>query len=388
MKTILFFQSTISKSWREKLKGVIMFAQEQNWFVQVVSKSATEKEIRQAIKEWSPTGCLIDRGMNYGIAKDKFFKRIPTVYLDQEPSHPSHSRPCLLHDSGATASLAISSLFSRGCKSYAYIGTGTNLYWDRARFIQFKKETQARGATLSLLPHDGLKKAIIDLPKPCGILGANDEFAMKAFHAARSAGLSIPDDVAIVGIDNDEIYCESVTPGLTSVEPDFKGAGYRLAQMLADEIEWAKNNGGIPRRRPVVEKYGPIRIVQRGSTAIPQGVGPRVQRALEYIRRHACDEGVGLDGVIAEMNCSRRLATILFRKEIGHTILEEIHEQRFQKACHLLSHTKLPIAAVVAQCGYKSDSFLRKMFLRRTNLTLRGYRQTPNSHQMKFSSFI
>lgn len=352
-----------------------MFAQEQNWFVQVVGRYATEKEIRQAIKEWSPMGCLIDRAMNQGVAPDKLFKRIPAVYLDQEPSHPSHIHSCLLHDSEATASLAISTLFSRGCKSYAYIGTNADLHWDKARFLQFKKEALATGAPLSHLPHTGLKKAIIALPKPCGILGANDEFAMKAFHAAKSAGLSIPDDVAIVGIDNDEIYCESVTPGLTSVEPDFEGAGYRLAQMLADEIERLNSDGGMPRYKPAIEKYGPLRIVQRGSTAMPQGASPRVRRALEYIRRFACDENISLDKVIAEMNCSRRLATILFRNEIGHTILEEIQEQRFQKACHLLSRTKLPIAVVIAQCGYKSDSFLRKMFLRRTNLTLRGYRQ-------------
>ena len=70
------------------------------------------------------------------------------------------------------------------------------------------------------------------LPKPCGILGANDEFAIKAFHAAKSAGLSIPDEVAIVGIDNDEIYCESVFPGLTSVEPYFEGAGYKSDSFL------------------------------------------------------------------------------------------------------------------------------------------------------------
>ena len=375
MNTILFFQSTISKSWREKLKGVITFAQEQNWFVQVIGRYATEKEIRQAVREWSPTGCLVDRAMARGAAPDKLFKNIPTVYLDQEPSHPSRIHPCLVHDSEATASLAISSLFSRGCSSYAYIGTGADIHWDNARLAQFSKEVSEIGTTLSILPLTGLKKAIAALPKPCGILGANDEFAIKAFHAAKSAGLTIPDDVAIVGIDNDEIYCESVSPGLTSVEPDFEGAGYHLAKMLADEIERMKQGAGFPRGKPRIERYSPLRIVHRGSTALPQGACPRVRRALEYIRRHACDENICLDCVIAEMNCSRRRATLLFKEETGRTILDEIHEQRFQKACDLLSRTKLPIATVVAHCGYRSDSFLRKMFLQRTNLTLRGYRR-------------
>lgn len=378
MDTILLFQSSTSKSWRDKLKGVILFAQEQGWFVQVIGRYATEKEIRQAIKEWAPIGCLVDRAMSHGAPPERLFRRIPTVYLDQEPIHPSHIHPCLMHDSAATASLAVSSLLSRGCSSYAYIGTGADLHWDNERLAQFRREAAEAGTTLSNLPLAGLKKAIAALPKPCGILGANDEFAMKAFHAAKSAGLTIPDDVAIVGIDNDEIYCESVSPGLTSVEPDFEGAGYRLAQMLADEIERVKQVGLATRRKPHIEKYGPLRIVHRGSTALPQGVCPRVRRTLEYIRRHACDESVSLDRVIAEMNCSRRRATLLFREETGRTILDEIHEQRFQKACDLLSRTKLPIATVVAHCGYRSDSFLRKMFLRRTNLTLRGYRRNSD----------
>jgi LacI family transcriptional regulator len=272
-------------------------------------------------------------------------------------------------------SLAISALFSRACKSYAYLGTGKDLHWDNERLAQFKRKALEIGMELHNLPHAGLKKAIAALPKPCGILGANDEFAMKVFHIAKSIGFSIPDDIAVAGIDNDEIYCESVSPGLTSVEPDFEGAGYRLAQMLADEIERMKQGAGFPRGKPRIERYSPLRIVHRGSTAFPQGVGPRVRRALEYIRHHACDENICLDRVIAEMNCSRRRATLLFKEETGRTILDEIHEQRFQKACDLLSRTKLPISIVVARCGYKSDSFLRKMFLRRTELTPRGYRQ-------------
>ena len=99
-----------------------------------------------------------------------------------------------------------------------------------------------------------------------------------------------------------------------------------------------------------------------------------MRRALEFIRRNACERSLKLDDVVAEMKCSRRLGTMLFRKETGHSILDEIHDRRFERACDLLKHTSLPIAAVVAQCGYMSDSFVKKMFLARTGLTMRGYR--------------
>ena len=374
MEIVLFFQSTLRRSWHQKLAGVHMFAQERGWFVQVINRYSGPDEIRQALDEWRPVGCLVDRGMNRGAPPDLLFSEIPTVYLDQNPKYRSRTHPNLLHDSAAEAALAGGELLKLNCASYAYIGAGEENHWDNDRLAQFKKDVRAAGFSAAVLPRVGLKEAITALPKPCGILGANDDCAIKAFHAASAAGFSIPDDVAIAGIDNDEMYCESVSPGLTSAEPDFEGAGYRLAQMLAGEIE-LRNAGKRP--KPRVETYGPLRIVRRGSTAPASGLSPRVRRALDHIRRNACDSTVTLDDVTAEMQCSRRLGTMLFKKETGHTILDAIHDRRFEKACELLSRTVLPVSTVVANCGYRSDSFVKKMFLERAGMTMREYR---NAH--------
>ena len=377
MDIILFFQSTLRKSWRQKLAGVHLFAQERGWFVQVVNRYANHDEIRSALDEWRPLGCLVDCAMSAGAPPDKLFRNIPAVYLDQNPAHRSRLHPCLLHDSAAEASLAGGELLKLGCKSYAYIGTGKNLHWDKERLVRFRKDAKAAGFSVSVLPQTGLKEAIAALPKPCGILGANDHCAIKAYHAATAAGLSIPDDACIAGIDNDEMYCEAVSPGLTSAEPDFEGAGYRLAQMLADEI--AKKTAGRGSENAAktakTEFYGPVRLVRRGSTAAPSGASRRVRRALEYIRRNACDPSVSIGRVIGEMGCSRRLGTLLFKKETGLTILAKIHERRFEKACDLLARTELPVSTVVAQCGYRSDSFIKKMFRTRTGTTMLAYRK-------------
>ena len=371
MDIILFFQSTLRKSWRQKLSGVHMFAQERGWFVQVISRFNKPEEIRNALREWHPLGCLVDCAMSHSAPPDKIFRDIPTVYLDQDPACSSMEHPCLLHDSAAEARLAGAELLKLKCRSYAYIGTGKNLHWDKDRLAQFQKDVRAAGASVAVLPQTGLQEAIVKLPKPCGILGTNDDCAIKAYHAATAAGFAIPDDVAIAGIDNDEMYCEAVSPGLTSAEPDFERAGYRLAQMLAEEI--AKGGKG-KRGRGKVESYGPLRLVRRGSTAAASGTSPRIRRALEYIRRNACSPSIRLDRIIAEMGCSRRMGTLQFKKETGRTILAEIHEHRFEKACDLLSRTKLPISTVVAHCGYRSDAFIKKLFLARTGLTMREYR--------------
>ena len=367
MNTILFFQSTTRKSWQQKLSGVYRFAQGRNWFVHVIERYATASEIHQAIRTWKPLGCLVDRAMSGGKAPDSVFRGIPTIYLDQNPEWPSSEHPCLLHDSAASAGLAIKELTGRDCRSYAYLGTGKALPWDVLRLERFRADISSIGHPLFVLHRKSLEKAIADLPKPCGILGANDQCAMEAYHAAITAGFSIPDDVLIVGIDNDEHYCDAVDPGITSVEPDFEGAGWHLAKMLSDEIE------GKTKVR--TEFYGPLRIVRRGSTNTAPMISASVRRALEHIRRHACEHRLSIDDVAAEMHCSRSLATIRFRKETGHTILDEIHEIRFQKMCDLLAQGFLPIAMVVEQSGYESDGYAKRFFLARTGLTMREYRK-------------
>nr|MCR5838853.1 AraC family transcriptional regulator [Kiritimatiellia bacterium] len=93
-------------------------------------------------------------------------------------------------------------------------------------------------------------------------------------------------------------------------------------------------------------------------------------------RRNACSQSIRLDDIIKDMGCSRRMGTLQFKKETGRTMLAEIHEHRFEKACDLLSRTRLPIATVVTHCGYRSDAFVKKMFLARTGLTMREYRKS------------
>ena len=371
LKTVLFFQSTTRKSWLQKLSGVTRFAQKRGWFVQVIERFATTSDIRRALRTWAPVGCLVDRAMRTAKAPDAVFRGIPTIFLDQNPARPSKEHPCLLHDSDASAALAAKDLLRCKCKSYAYLGTGKNIHWDKARLERFKADVSAVGQHLVTLSLVSLEETLRELPKPCGILGANDYCAMEAYNAATKAGFCVPDDVRIVGIDNDEDYCESVQPGITSVEPDFEGAGWRMAQMLAEEID----NGASVR----TEYYGPLRIVRRGSADTTPGISPRVRRAREFIRRHACEPGLSIDAVAAEMGCSRALATSRFRKETGRSILGEIHEIRIQKMCELLSHSTLPIAMVVERSGYESDGYAKRFFLRRTGMTMREYRRQTTS---------
>lgn len=367
MKIILFFQSTTRKSWFEKLHGLHRYAQEHDWFVQVVERYATARDVRRAIANWSPAGCIVDRAMTNSRAPDMFFRGMPTVYLDQSPEKASAEHPCLLHDSATCAALAAGELFSQGCKSYAYLGYRKTVHWDTARLERFRELASTTGKPFAVLQRNSIASTLKDLPKPCGILAANDYCAMEAWHAALKADLSVPDDVLIAGIDNDENFCEALSPGLTSVETDFERAGLMLGEMLSAEMT---GNGGVR-----TEFYGPLRLVRRGSTMLLPGLSPMVRKAKEYIRRHAFEPTLSIDMVAAAMSCSRSLATKRFRKETGTSILDEIHDLRFRRMCELLSKSSLPIALVVQRCGYESDGFAKRFFMKRAGMTMRDYRK-------------
>ena len=168
MDIVLFFQSTSRKSWLQKLAGVHAFAREHNWFVQVIESYASAEEIRHALDEWHPVGCLVDRAMSNGAAPDHLFCGIPTVYLDQRRTHRSRRHPCLLHDSAAEAALAGGELLDLKCASYAYIGTGLDYHWDKDRLAEFSKAAKSKGKTVVALPLAGLK----DLLHECEERGA------------------------------------------------------------------------------------------------------------------------------------------------------------------------------------------------------------------------
>ena len=366
MNVVLFFQSTTRKSWRRKLSGVFRFAREHDWLIQVVDNTATPGEIMRDLRQWRPIGCLVDRACSIGEAPDATFGDIPVVYLDQNPAMPSDRHPCVLHDSAASARLGAKELVRLEYGNYGFIGLN-GFFWSRERAAAFRAEVEACGSYSEFPAQGSIADWLKTLPKPCAILADNDYTAQRVHTAAKSINLRMPEDVALVGIDNDELICEALQPGLTSVLPDFQGAGYKLASMLAHELE---NRGGAP----VIERYGPLELVRRGTTRLIRGSDVRVRRAIEFIRQNACIGPMGIDDVVKAMNCSRRLATMRFREATGRSIVDEIHEVRFDHACALLRETDHPIQMIVSECGYESDSFFKKFFREKTGMSMREWR--------------
>ena len=199
-----------------------------------------------------------------------------------------------------------------------------------------------------------LRSWLADLPKPCAIMAGNDFMGEQVILACNDLGVPVPQQVALIGVDNDELRCEHLTPTLASVEPAFVEAGRMSARLLAEMIAGTTDPGQQL-------TFGPVRFVRRQSAAFTKGGSPAVRMALEVIRREAC-AGLSAAAVLKSMGGSRRRAERLFRAETGCSVQAKIEERRIEEAKRLLADTDAKIEVVAQGCGYRSTSFLRKRF--------------------------
>ena len=353
---VLFFQSTTSKSWRDKLSGVYRFAQKAGWQVQVVNTRGKRMEISESLKLWHPIGCIVDRAMT--LAKDpvNVFRNVPTVLLDQNPKTATGVHSSITHDSAASARLATKELLKTSAIAFSYIPWHTPVFWSNQREVAFAESIQAAGKRYVKWTND-----FASLPKPCGILCANDITAQAAMHLAVKEGWKIPDELLFVGIDNDELICNNLNPALTSILPDFEQCG-----ILAGEMACQKAAKPTVRLRP--QTYGVLDIIRRGSTRLLTRRDSLVEKALDFIRSKATT-GIGAKDVVALFPCSRRMAEIRFERITGRTILDEITEMRLQTAKSLLTQGSISPDAVACLSGWKTYNTFRNQFKKLTGLS-------------------
>ena len=360
---VLIFQSSRDLSWRDKLDGAYVFAKGAGWQLHVIGADADASEIRQSIKRWKPAGCIVERGMSLGRNPVSLFAGIPTVYLDQNPDTATQDAAMVCNDSAAYARLAAKELLETGVRNFTYIPYGTSTSWCHARSKAFAAAIRRAGRRF--IPWNG---SLERLPKPCGILCAEDSVAQAAMEDASRLSIRIPEDLMFIGIDNDPMICDHTNPPLTSVQPDFRRAGYMAAEMLARRI-------ANPKTRIRCAKYGPTAIIRRGSSIRTPTYDIRVSRALACIAAHVFEPKLSTEAIVKAMGCSRRLADLIFTKAVGHSIRHEIHRRRFEKACLLLRTSNMAIGDIPYLCGYDSTNFFQRMFKRESGMTMRTWRQ-------------
>lgn len=365
----------VTRTW---LKGFVRYARTAKWRVETVRCSGARSEhsrIRALIRYLSPAGIVSSSSEN---RMGDLFGDIPRAWLDAPAKEISARDSLVSHDGSATAEMAAREFARLGLPRFAVVGEYPGCGWSVARVSAFRKQARRLGGAADVLELEDFASDKVAamrqidpwlrrLPKPCGIFAVNDLIASEVIAVANRLELRMPEDVAVVGVDNDVDICELTTPTLTSIATDWEQGGF----LVAEALDRAMRN---PHAKPVRKTFGELGIIRRASTTVGSArVDPRVAEASAFIRAHAC-EGIAVDDVVRHMGCSRRLAMMRYLEATGHSIFAEIREAQFAQALVLLSQRDVQLGAIADRCGWKSATALRTYFMKRVGMTPRAWR--------------
>ncbi len=216
-------------------------------------------------------------------------------------------------------------------------------------------------------PSAELEAWLSTLPKPISLFCCNDISAMKVELACQRVGIAIPDDVMVLGVDNETLICELATPSISSIQVDCRTIGYEAAVLLDGLLD-----GTIHALQS--RKIAPLVVIERESTRYVHCSDDQVAQALRLIKREA-SYGLTAAEVAAESAISRRALEMRFKKERGRTILEEIVRQRLQEASRLLIYSSLTVSEVGQLSGFTSEHRFFALFKEAYGMTPLSYRK-------------
>lgn len=296
---------------------------------------------------------------------------IPTVVMDLHDPALSARPDNIVFIRNSASEIGVSAanfLMSTGrCRSYAFIHNASVMQWSVDRYKAFRATLRDRGLWChEMATAEGLDR----LERPIGVFAANDDTGFDVLEYCRAHRLRVPEDVLVLGINNDTLICENCHPRLSSIQPDFEQEGFLAARHL-DKIMHAQD---VANDRLILQ-VGIKTIVRRESTAEVSHSGKLVQKAVAYIRSNAL-KGIGVEDVVKHLGCSRRLADLRFRELQGTSIGEAIITRRLDEVRRLLVTTREPIDAIGLSCGYENPNYLKNLFKKRFGMTMRDYRNS------------
>ena len=362
---------------QEKLSGIFRYLGEKHdWDITLV-RTATEftpARMKTALKE-DYDGFIVSIPDTEESAALLATTEIPTIVMDiHSPMLERRSRNIVFirNSSEEIGRTAANHLLAIGkCRSYAFVHNPSVMQWSIDRCRSFRETLRDNGFWChELKSPDGLQK----LERPVGVFAANDDRGYDVIEFCHAHRIRVPEDAAVLGINNDTLICENCHPRLSSIQPDFEQEGYLAAETLTKMMRNSATHHSsfITRRSSLF--VGVKQVVRRESTAELSPSGKLAQRALSYINRNAL-RGIDVEDVARHLKVSRRLADLRFR-ELQHTSIgQEIMRIRLTEVQRLLRGTKEPIDVIAAKCGYENPNYLKNLFRKRFSMSMREFRK-------------
>ena len=366
------------------LEGVADYGRRFGGFRIAACLAGGPSQVLQKLKRSHATAILA-RAETADIARQICEFGKPTVNLDCAAL--ASLLPTVCCDDVAVGRIAAEHLLDRGYTQLAYFGPWYSVSesseegFCKAAQIQHAKDVY-RFRDFQIKPvdwghihdHELIKRWLVRLPRPLGLMTFNDQFAVDALEVCEMLGLRVPDDVAIVGVDNTPLRCEFATTTLSSVDLGGSRIGYAAAEMLHNLI-----NGVQPVQRLL--ELQPHGVVARRSTDAMAFDDNDVRLAMRYIREQLSD-GIGVEEVIGHVNISRSSLERKFKRALGRSPGDEIHRLRIHEACRLLESTQMHLADIAAACGFNYLSNFSASFKNTMKQAPSDYRRTRVGRRM------
>lgn len=383
--TVALFIETSRAYGRGLCLGIADYARshgEWNFLIQ-------ERDLRGGIPEWLESwdgDGILCRLSDPELAELFAKAACPVIDLYGQIRHPKI--PFLDTDATAVAEMAARFFINSTFTNFAFCGF-PGLWFSDDRQAAFEKSIGRFGARLkvyqppvawsvtdvarreSLHPSGSpqLAEWIASLPPRTAILACNDVRAQQLIQMAARIGRSVPEDLAVMGVDDDQLICELSMPRLTSVRPDTHTLGYTAAHWLHQLMQGRK----LPFQQLLVP---PVQITERASTDTIASDDPVLVKALRFIRDHA-HERIDATQVVEHVGLARSSVETRFRSNVGRTIRTEITRARVNRAAVLLKETTMTLDEVARACGFATASHFIRIFKQQKGVTPGSFRSDP-----------
>ena len=356
-------------------RGIANYAQEHGWHL--CSDVTKEKVIPWG---WEGDGILAWLGVGDDLAEFVVHARKPTV--DFSFRRPHLPFPRVLADHSAAARLAAEHFLTRGLKNFVYYSDTENwafeengrafveaveqaghscnwLRWHRSEAFTTEREQwkHKRNWLATQLKH---------APKPVAVFAASDDHALEVLETCDNAGLAVPEQVSIIGMDNSLLAVEAMRTPISSVDTNLEIVGYRGAELL-DRLMQGKPGPKEPLRVPVRG------LIARKSSDLLAMNHPGVARSLRFIWEHY-HEPISVKDLVGVAGMSRRGLYTAFLEHVGRSPGEELHRVRIERACKLLVSADQKMEALAELCGYRSTTGFWVAFKQATGMSPKQYR--------------
>lgn len=362
---------------RGLLRGIIAYVREHRPWSTYLAEQARGDEPPAWLQDWQGDG-IIARVENKRICKAVSGLNMPVV--DVSAANLAPGVPWVETDDTAIAAAAFEHLLERGFRNFAFVGDD-RFNWSTWRRERFVARAAAAGFEVSVVHSSVVARAgaewtaettqlshwLLSLPKPVGVMACYDLLGRQVLESCRQASLAVPDEVAVIGVDDDELICELSDPPLSSVAPDAHRTGYDAAALLDRMMAGER----VPAEGHFVR---PLGVVSRASSDVLAIDDVDVSVAVRFIREHAC-QGMDVNDVVERVALSRRVLEARFKKLIGRSPHEEIDRVQMNRAQELLRETNLSLVQVAAKVGFPHAEYLSVVFKKKTGMTPREYRK-------------